>query len=238
MAQRDYSAEIEEYEQEEISRFRKDLELTNLSNTEFENILLQKRLFSLEFFERFYNTALCSLGNEEAKAIARGIIRDEYPEDMPNHREDIVYDLIQIGLDKDTILRAELTAGTKETIDAMLGLVKYNGEPHYDIHSVTALRIAGEVLAGEELEIICGELERRYGLTKEKSAFYWPHAEHDKKTAPVGYKGTSHSDRFGELLAVLVTSDKELEIVKSAVDDSYKARSGFYKQFAEDGKKT
>lgn len=238
MTQINYSAEIERYEQEVIDRFREEIDLTRLSNTEFENILLQKRLFSLEFFERFYNTTLCSLENEEAKAIARGIIRDEYPEDMPNHREDAVYDLIQIGLDKDTILRTELTAGTKATIDAMLGLVKYNHEPHYDMRSVTALRVAGEVLAGEELEIICEELERRYGLTKEKSAFYWPHVEHDKKTGPVGYKGTSHSDRFGELLAILVKSETDLEIVKSTIDDSYKARSKFWKRFAEDGKKT
>ncbi len=234
METKELREDMEQYESEVIHRFCEGNLLRDLSGIDeatFKELLLQKRLFSLEFFERFYNTAICGLDDEEAKEIGRGLILEEYATGGPTHREDTVYDLGRIGIPKLEILTANVSPGTQRTIDSTIALVQYDGNTDYDVRTVTALRVAGEVLAGVEMGLICQELERRYGLSKADSKFYWPHAEHDKKTVPIGEAGVSHSDRFGQVLVRLVSSYSDLEVVKDSMERSYEARAGFYQQF-------
>lgn len=224
---------LEQRENEVIEQFRRELQLLpSLTDQEFNRVLLDKRMQALHGFEPFYNTAICSLENEEAKQIARGIVLEEYPAGQPNHREDAVYDLISIGIPRERILRTELSEGTKSSISALLELVTYDGSGHYDVRAVTALRVAGEVLPGEEFLAICNELERRYNFTKDKSRFYWPHLGHDQKTTPLGEYGTSHADRFGKVLAQIATSEAKLQVATKSMNDSCEARSIFYGQFS------
>ena len=234
MESRNYVSNLECHENKAISRFKQNEILRNLSQLDeatFRKLLLQKRLFSLEFFERFYNTAICALDDGEAKRIGRGLILEEYATRGPTHREDTVYDLAKVGIPKLETLTTPVSDGTLEAIDATIDLVKYDGRRDYDIRAVTALRVGGEVFAGVEMELIYGELGQRYGLTKSDSRFYWPHAKNDKKTVPLGEAGSSHSDKFGQVLIRIVGNEEELGTAKGMIDKAYTARSIFYNQF-------
>lgn len=207
-----------------------------MCNSELEEILLQKRVLALEYFEPFYNTAIVSMQNEEGKKIARSIVIEEYPPQGPNHREHAVSDLRKIGIDEGRILTTVPTDGTKDAIAALRQLVAFGKEDvgnrkGYEIRALMALRFAGEVLAGEEFALLCPELERHYGLTREKSGFYWPHLGHDKKKQRFGKQGDSHADRFGLELAKLIDSEWAVDVAAATIEDSLEARWLFYDQF-------
>lgn len=230
---------LEELETALIGRFVRHPvlgHLEELSNYKFEEVLLQKRIFSMDFFERFYNSAICGLESEEAKEIARGLIREEYPKSGPNHREDAVYDLLKIGLSKGRILGSVPTRETETAINNLIGIVAYKPtesgkDKSYDLRAIVAMRFGGEVLAGEEMALLWKQLQQRYGLIEADSKFYLFHAMHDKKYVEAGKLGPSHSDRFGKVLKNAVNSDANLELAVKVMNDCYLARAGFYEQF-------
>lgn len=230
---------LEELETALIGRFVKHPvlgHLEELSNPEFEEVLLQKRIFSLEFFERFYNRAICGLESEEAKEIARGLIREEYPKIGPNHREDAVYDLLKIGILKERILGSVPARETETAINNLIDIVAYKPtesgkDKSYDLRAIVAMRFGGEVLAGEEMAMLWKQLQQRYGLTESDSKFYLFHAQHDKKYVEAGKMGQSHSDRFGKVLKGAVNSDNNLRLAAKVMNDCYLTRAGFYDQF-------
>lgn len=234
-----YANIINDMEENAIRRFGEHPVLAGLSkmpNSELEAILFQKRVLALEYFEPFYNTAIVSLLGEKSKEIARSIVVEEYPPNGPNHRENAVEDLRAIGIDESRILTATPTAGTRKAIDALRQLVAFkeqdvHNRKTYEIRALMALRFGGEVLAGEEFALLCPELERRYGLTDDRSEFYWPHLEHDRRNKKFGEKGDSHSDKFGEELAKLINSQWAVDVAALAIEDSFEARSVFYDQF-------
>src|SRR3989344_3390794 len=183
-----YTQILDQYEEKIAAQFRSQLEarLSTMSQPDFEELLLQKRVLALEYFEPFYTTAITCMVSDEAKIVARGILRQEYPSRTTTHREDAVKDLQTIGISLNKILTTEPSEVTYRVIKEMRELVKFKPEymadrSRYDVQALTALRVAGEVLAGEEFRVICSELQRRYGLTPEKSVYYWPHLGHDEK---------------------------------------------------------
>ena len=237
-----YPEKLERQEEKYIARFGEHPVLAGLGdmrNTDLEQMLLQRSVFSLEYFEPFYNTAIRAVVNEEGKKIARGIVTEEYRgEENPNHREDAVTDLKLIGIDEGIILTTEMTDCTKIALALLRQLVTFTDKDSknrklYDVRALTALRFGGEVMAGEEYALLCPELQRRYDLTPEKSVFYWPHRGHDQKKKKFGEKGSSHADRFGEILVEIIDSPEALEVAMRTIKDSFVARTRFYDQFSK-----
>ena len=221
-----------------VERFRTATVLSRLGSipeTVLEQILLQRRLFALEGFERVYNHALCGFIEEKAKKICRKVILDEYPQIGPNHREDAVHDMMLIGMNRTKILGTVITDGTTMAVEGIVDLVRYKpneegNHPLFDIQGAAALRMY-ETLAGEETEMLFYELKRRYGLTEDKSHYYWPHVIHDKKRVPLGKPGETHADLFGILLPQLVDSEKKCSKAIETIRRAGEIRIGFYRQF-------
>lgn len=211
-----------------IEQFRRDVNtnLRILSDLELEDKLVQRRFLSLAFTP-FYDQGIDVLEDDEAKQVARELIREEYPQNAPSHREDLVTDLLKIGLTKNRILSARHTKRTKETIDGLYELVAFSGK-YDDIKIVSALRTAGEVLVAVEYELIVPELMRRYEFKPECSVFYVLHAEHDQKLKPLGQNRRTHSDKLGSILARLVDTEEKLVIAKQSMDNAYKVKTGFW----------
>ena len=233
-----YIQDMGALENKMVEQFRTATVLSRLSSlprSVLGNILLQRRLFALESFERVYNHAICGFVDEKVKEICREIVCDEYPSAGPNHREDLVYDLMFIGMKRAKILGATMSSGTAAAVDGVIDLVRYRPDCegnhlHFDVQGVAAMRTY-EILAGEETELLFSELKRTYGLTEEKSHFYWPHVVHDKKRAHLGESGETNADRFGVILPQLVDSEEKLVKATETIQKAGDVRIGFYKQF-------
>lgn len=148
----------------------------------------------------------------------------------PNHREDLMADLYSVGLVKPRIMVEQPTPVTHRTITGIYQLIAYD-EQKYDIKSLSALRLWGEVLTAEEYIVILAELGRRYGLTPEQSVFYAPHIGHDRTQVLLGSGGTTHADRLGKIIARLVENEPTYAIAQRAFDASYDLKKEFYDQF-------
>lgn len=215
-----------------ITNFRSTpvlVDLRRLSNSEFEDILIQRRFLSLAFTP-FNDQAVDGLEDEEAKQIVRELIREEYPQNAPSHREDLVTDLLARGLTKERILSVRPTPATIKTIYGLFELVKF-GNRYYDVKAISSLRMAGEVLVAEEYSFYVSEFERRYGLKPKNSVFYGSHLEHDRKQKPIGINGKTHSDKLGNVLARLVDTEEKLKVANESSDSALRVKAGFYYQF-------
>lgn len=206
--------------------------MSKISDIQFKHMLLQKRFISLNFTP-LYDCAIDAIGDEEGKTVLRLLLREEYPAKGPSHREDLVADLTRIGLTKKQILSEKPTLQTREAIKALYDLLIYE-EQFYNIKILVSLRIAEELLVAEEYRYILAELERRYGLKIEDSAFYGPHFLHDKKQKSFGApdKAESHSDKFNKVLARMIDTKEKCEAAKHYMNAACEARSKFFDQFA------
>ena len=221
--------ELNNHENQLIEKLRSHPTLSNLdklTNQQFEHFLLQRRFFSL-WFTPILEHVLVGLENQDMKKIIGWLIREEYPLNAPSHREDIVSDLMKIGISKSKILTTKPTNRTQEIINKTLKLLEY--EENFDIKGTIAARFIFEVCPGEEYELIVKELERRYGMKNTDSVFYWPHFEHDKKKSK--HVGESHSDKFNAILSQIIDSDQNLELAKQITDSAYQIKTDFYNQF-------
>ncbi len=232
-----YAAELDKCEDTFIQAFKEHpvlAHLDRLDNATLEELLLQRRLVSLHFTP-LYERAICALDSEEAKEVFRWLIREEYPRHGPNHREDFVADLQEIGLSKERILTAKPIGTTQAVIDGMYNLTAYRNEGNqyygkgYDIHTIAALRLGSEVLPSVEYHALLGELGRRYGDKEYKHIR--SHAYHDAKRTKIGESGTSHSDRLSTILAGMVDNDERLYVAVRAMYAVDCIKKGFYDQF-------
>ncbi len=225
---------LNQHEDQAIQTLRSKLDLSRLSDNQFRELLLQRRLFALHFTPS-YEQVLAGLEDEEAKIIIRDLIREEYPSSKtPTHREDIVYDLMQTGLSKKHILTSKPTPNTNNAIKQLQELIAYQHN-NYDIIGLITLRIVYEVSVAEEFQIYMQELEKRFGITPEKSRFYQPHFEHDLKRTALQGNGRSegwisHSDGFNEALARLVDTEEKLALAMNTIDKAMKIKLGFYEK--------
>jgi ribosomal protein L17 len=189
-----------------------------------------------------------------AKLTLREIIRQEYPRDrgvdLPSHREDLMADLIQIGVKHSEIKKTEPTKKTVTTIrEAFESIITFShNEKFSDIMLLAFLRYWGEVLTALEYELLWPRIEKL--LDGKKSVFYEYHIEHDKDSdgldaiAKTHEKGFTHADNLGRELAEVIaitqrkyqaTEDKNAAINSAieAIKYSTQNKIDFYHQFIQ-----
>ena len=230
-----YIEELNSHENQLIEKLRNHPILSGLdklTTQQFEHFLLQRRFFSLNFTP-VVEHVLVGLENQEAKKILGWLIREEYPSDEPSHREAIISDLVKIGISKNKILTTKPTNRTQQVIDQILKLVEY--QENFDLKGITTTRFIFEVCPGEEYELIVKELERRCGMKRADSVFYWPHFEHDKKAKVIGETAQSHSDKFNIVFSQIIDSKENLYLAKGVLEEACKIKLDFYNQFLPEG---
>lgn len=191
--------------------------------------LIQKWFLS-QHFVPWYDRAVNSVRDPEAKKVLRVIVDEETPIGKPSHREDLLADLEFLGIPKKVVLTARPTRGTLKALQRLDRLVDYSDDQHYDLHAVEALRMAGEVLVAAEYYRLTTQLQHRFGLSEENSRFYFPHYNHDRKGISREGKPT-HSDVFLPVLERMITDEGTLKIACDSAKAGYKARVSFFDQF-------
>ena len=205
------------------------------TDDQFRDYLVQKWFLSQNFVP-WYDRAINGLNDPVARDVLRKIVLDETPQNAPSHREDLIADLEYIGVPRSVVLTAKPTKETLKSKHRLDKLVDYTHDPNYDLRVMTALRIAGEILVAEEYRHVVPELERRFGLTPEKSRFYAPHFYHDEKGASEKREEFSHTDSFVETLEKLISDEKKLHLAMESAQEAFNARVSFYDQFTTKNK--
>ncbi|RSN55345.1 hypothetical protein DMH01_34110 [Amycolatopsis sp. WAC 04182] len=231
--------ELDEFEDGLIERFRNHPALrgaTELSQEELQTILLQRRFLSLAF-TMAYDLAIDLLTDEQSKRIARVIIREEYPDNAspgstPSHREDMMADILALGVPREALVRSRKSLATTACIDTTMELIASAGDSkHADVELLTILRFWGEVLVSVEY----GELWRRIGpVLGDKSVFYYPHHVHDAKSRPLAAASPlslTHSDQLGLRLVQLIDSSEARERFRETEQAVVATKTAFYDQF-------
>jgi len=206
------------------------------------DILLQKRYLS-QGFTSPHEDVLPKLGSPHACDAILWILEEEQkPRPHPQLLDE---DLKTMGVSLTVI--PEETSCTREirnSLHQMLRkaedtyLLQERSPQQYDSYALAFLRVFGEVLVGEEYARLCPELERRFGLTEERSVFYWPHYRHDKKTQPLGQGNEegNHGESLGKVLAKLVAQMPPFTVSRFTAAaygmlNGYSLRLEFYDQF-------
>ena len=219
------------FEDQLIRKFHKHPFFKNfgdLTDRELKKYLLQKWFLSFNFVP-WYDKAILSLNNQTAKLVLKKIVQDESPPNAPSHREDLIEDLEFIGIKKAEILTAKPTDTTLNTLGGLFSLAAFSKDDYNDLRIMVSLRLAGEVLVGEEYRHLVPELEKRIGLKPTKSVFYAPHFYHDRKDAKSGH----HTHSFTSVLEGLIRDGKSLGKAKSAAEKAFRVRLGFFDQFSK-----
>jgi hypothetical protein len=177
-------------------------------------VLLQRRFISLAFTP-LYDVVIDGLEDPRCKAMAREILQYEYPPDRTSHREDLVSDLLAMGISKDDVLSASPSPATAHTIASLFSAVrKTTGENGalFQIRLLSVIRFVGEVLVAEEYRLLWPSLEQlglaeddraAYAQRRTKSVFYYPHWRHDARMSRLtdlleyNDSATSHADDVG-----------------------------------------
>ncbi len=217
------------HEDELIRRFHQHpffAHFSALSDRDLKEYLTQKWFLSQNFVP-WYDRAINGLNDEEAKAVLKKIVQDETPLGAPSHREDLLADLEFIGISREKVLTAKPRRDTLKAIHKLNELVAYSGGPNHDLRVMSALRTAGEILVAEEYRHVVPELERRYGLTPERSRFYAPHFYHDRKDSETG----QHTHSFESVLERMISSEDKLQVATESAERAFRHRLHFHDQF-------
>jgi hypothetical protein len=231
--------DLDEFEDGLIEQFRKHpvlRSLETLPEPDLHTVLLQRRFLSLAF-TMAYDLAIDLLTDEHSVRIARVIIREEYPGDTtpgstPSHREDMMTDILRLGVPRAALVRSRKSPATAASIDATMELIATAGDSKYaDVELLTILRFWGEVLVSVEY----GELWRRIGpVLGDKSVFYYPHHVHDGKSRPLAAASPlslTHSDQMGLRLVQLIDSTAARQRFRDAEQAVVDVKTAFYDQF-------
>ncbi|MFI6942781.1 hypothetical protein ACIBI4_26235 [Streptomyces sp. NPDC050418] len=235
---------LDAYEDDLIARYRAHpvlADTTALPDETFARLLLQRRFLSLVFTPA-YDLAIDLLDDKEGLRIARVILREEYPDGSGNtrsHREDMIEDMVQLGISRAELKASRPTPATLEAINATFALIAdAGGKPDADLRILTLLRFWGEILVATEYT----QLWQRIGplLTagdENRSHFYYPHLIHDAKAHPlatVSLLATSHADRLARRLHALLTSAEPEAAATAFREEEERAlavKLRFYEQF-------
>ena len=208
----------------------------DMSDKALRDYLVQKWFLSRDFVQ-WYDRAILTMNDPEVKDVLRNIIFDETPLDKPSHREDLLTDLAYIGVPRSRVLTARPSFATRRAKRRLDKLVDYTQNQDRDLAVMAALRVAGEVLVAEEYRHVVPELERRFGLTTEKSVFYAPHFYHDRKDSKcvdasgVGQQAGTHTNSFVAVLDKMMLDEDKLTVAIERADEAYAARMSFFDQF-------
>ncbi len=202
------------------------VQFSALSDRNLKEYLIQKWFLSQNFVP-WYDRAINGLNDEEAKAVLKRIVQDETPIGAPSHREDLLADLEFIGISREEVLTTRPRRDTLKAIQKLNELTDYAADPHHDLRVMSALRTAGEILVAEEYRHVVPELERRYGLTPERSRFYAPHFYHDRKDSETG----QHTHSFESVLERMISDEDKLEVAIESAGKAFRRRLHFHDQF-------
>ncbi|WP_414938463.1 hypothetical protein [Amycolatopsis sp. cmx-11-51] len=227
--------DLDEFEDGLIDQFRNHPALrgvTDLPQEELQNVLLQRRFLSLAC-TMVYDLAIDLLTDERSIRIARVIIREKYPDNTspgstPSHREDMMADILALGVPRETLVRSRKSLATSACVDTTMELIATAGDSgHADVELLTILRLWGEVLASVEY----GELWRRIGpVLGDKSVFYYPRHMHDATSHPLA-AASPLSDRLGLRLVQLIDSREARERFHETEQAVFAVKMAFYDQF-------
>ncbi|WP_199548237.1 hypothetical protein [Streptomyces sp. N35] len=213
-----------------------------LPDAAFAQLLLQRRFLSLAFTPA-YDLAIDLLDDKEGLRIARTILREEYPDGTGNtrsHREDMIEDMLQLGLTRAELIASRPTAATLAAIsDTFTLMADAGGRPDSDLRLLTILRFWGEILVSTEYTQLWPRMSPalvRDGV--HRSHFYYPHLLHDGKAHPlstVSLLATTHADKLARRLHTLLTSTEPAaaaEAFRAEEQRSLEVKVNFYDQFA------
>lgn len=170
-----------------------------------------------------------------------------------SHFNNLIRDLLTMGMTVDQIRSAQPSKVTMDTIRLFQALAqkeaeveepdafgpsieKIRAEKRYkqkitsqqqrqrDLEILVGLRVAGEILVSEEYGFVIPDLERRFGLTRENSLFFYPHYEEDKK------EGGAHSTGFLGIINHLMGELTQLDPLVLVVERATDARMHFFMQ--------
>lgn len=234
--------DLDVYENVLIQRFQQHPclhNLASLSQASFVGLLLQRRFLSLAFTP-VYDMAIDGLTYPKGKQIARRILREEYPGERgtePSHRENLVSDLLQIGLTHHQIMNAVPSDATLTTLQRTFAFFAGDPDtPHYQVKLMTLLRFWGEVLIAAEYQMLWPRLESM-GLQESgehPSLFYYPHLVHDAKHKALtrsSVNATTHSDQLASSLQSLLDKEDVIAYCAEIETEIVAIKSGFYDQF-------
>ena len=218
-----------EHEDDLIRRFHQHpffVRFGDLPDAKLKAFLIQKWFVS-EAFVPTYDRAVNALNDDKAKLVLKRIIADESPVGLPTHREDLIADLEFVGVPKDEVLTTNPSPSTLRYIRELNGLVDYTTKENHDLRVMAGLRTASEILAAEEYRHVVPELERRFGLTPDRSRFYAPHFYHDRKDSETG----SHTHSFETVLERMMSDEEKLDTAIQSAENAFRIRSDLYSQF-------
>lgn len=213
---------------------------------EIHRILLQRYWLSEEF-THIYDVALnrLTLASSDAQEVVRRIIREEYPVDergwrTPSHREDLVTDLVHLGVTRAQFARSRPTLKTRATIAQARAIVlNFGMESKPDIALLAFLRYWGEVLTAVEYSAFWPRISAELG--ERESVFYLYHKAHDEKVTPMTQilhrvDLTTHADKMGEFVAKEVSyegdnPDASFKLATLATQKAIANKLLFYRQF-------
>jgi hypothetical protein len=231
--------DLDEFEDGLIEQFRDHSVLRGLETLpepDLHTVLLQRRFLSLAF-TMAYDLAIDLLTDEQAIRTARVILREEYPDDTtpgstPSHREDMMADILRLGVSRAELVRSRKSAATAASIEATMELIATAGDsPHADVELLTILRFWGEVLVSVEY----GALWRRIGpVLGDDSVFYYPHHVHDGKSRPLAAASPlslTHSDQLGLRLVQLLDTPEARQRFRETEQAVVDIKTAFYDQF-------
>lgn len=241
-------SELDAFEEAGIERLRWSIGRLHPDSIRFEKfseILLQRYWVSQEF-THIYDAGQDRLTAQAATArpAIRRIIREEYPNNRgawvtSSHREDLVTDLINIGISWDQFIASRRSRTTSIVVSSARNIVYGSAEKNFaDLRILAFLRCWGEVLTAVEYELLYPRIQRLLG--GKPSVFYDHHAAHDARkhslASLVRDRGAlTHADKLGRELVELIRIQKvpalaietAFEITELAIENKVK----FYKQF-------
>ncbi len=233
---------LDQYEDSLIDAFAKQPFFEQLPRMEWSvvhEVLLQRRFLS-HCFTSIYDLVVDGLEQEEHKKIVRRLIRDEYPDkqgNTPSHRELLIHDLMLLGLDKATIMKAQPTPMTSQTMERSFQLVyRIQQEANVTLRNLGLLLIVrfwGEILVATEYNCLWIKLSER--MSPSKSRFYYDHYTHDQKNLGLGqppaFQQVSHADSTSRFILELVTGADSVAFFKKTEQEIQTIKTDFYTQF-------
>jgi hypothetical protein len=207
--------------------------IERLSPAVFVDVLLQRRFLSL-MFPVVYDLGIDGLTDGRAIRLVREILREEYPDPSgrtPSHREDLVADLLALGVSRERIIGARPTPATATAIERTLALIA--GAAPGDLELMTILRFWGEVLVSVEYGEYWRRMEARFAAAGTTSRFYHPHHHHDGRDplATAGAAARTHAGRLGACLVRLLGAPDGVERFATTERRVLALRLEFYDQF-------
>jgi len=228
-------SELDLLEEKLLEKYRAHpflVESDRISSFELRKALVQRRFLSTAFTPVF-DTALDGMVSKQAIKVTRELIREEYPERQPSHRELLVNDLQAIGISRVEVLSSKPSAATQKIIESTFCLLYMDTDIElHEIKALSVVRLWGEVLVAEEYGLLRPAL-LGLGLTQENSQFYWPHFEHDIKNVSFaeGRSQGSHSDWLTVTLRELLNSPKKIRYAAKIEQEIFNIKYDFWNQF-------